>query len=233
MNTASKEHTNWLVCLLVLVSLLSCKPSSTSESPGTPKGQTAKGEADAGRAALSKNEMIQIARRELRNRGHDPNNPAIYYDEGNRWWHKCFPEPLPELAGHDYQVIECWDGISEPAWILIDRKTGAILKTLIGYGPSLETRDGETLSKDEMIQAAQRVLRFLERDPNKVTTYYDEDNQRWHTCFPKPLPELAGHDYQVIEYIHDEPRGFSDPLWIVIDKKTGTVLKVVAAPVQN
>ncbi len=231
MNTAGKGQTHWLVCVLVLVNLLSCKPSSTSESPGTLNGQTARGEVDTRRAALSKDEMIQIAKREMRNWGRDPASLTTYYDEDNQGWHRCFPKPLPELAGHDYQVIDCWDHRSEPVWILIDRKTGTILKTLTGYGPSLETRDGETLSKDEMIQAAMRVLRYLKENERRI--YYDEDNQRWHRFFPKPLPGLAGHDYQAIECIDDEPDSFTHPLWLLIDKKTGTVLKVVPAAVQN
>ena len=100
-------------------------------------------------------------------------------------------------------IIRCLSARSErePVRIVIDRKTGTILMTLIGYGPSVEPRDGETLSKDEMIQVAHRVLHYRERNPNKVALYYDEGNQRWHICFPKPLPELAGHDYQVIEYL--------------------------------
>jgi hypothetical protein len=225
VNMGSEGQTHRIVCLLVLVGLLSCRPSSTSESPQTPNGQTAKGGTDAGRAGLSKDEMIQVAKRELHNRGHDPNNLRIYYDEGNRYWHRCFPKPLPELEGRDYQVMDCWDRISEPVWILIDRKTGAVLKTVIGYGPSLETRDGDTLSKDEVIQVAELVLRYRDMDPNDLTMYYDEDNQRWHRCFPKPVAELEGHDYQVVEYLDDKPGNMSDPLWIVIDKKTGAILK--------
>jgi hypothetical protein len=119
--------------LLVLVSLLSCRPSSTSESPGTPNGQTAKGEADARRATLSKDEMIQTAKRGLR----DPNGYAIHYDEDNQLWHRCFTKPMPELEGHDYQVIQFFydqpGSMSTPVWILIDKKTGTILKKVVSY----------------------------------------------------------------------------------------------------
>ena len=87
-------------------------------------------------------------------------------------------------------------------------------------------RDG--LSKEEVIDAANRAARQHDLNPNKCDIIYDEGNRLWRDAFPKLVPDLDGHNYQAIRFWrrHSMPIP-SEPRWILIDRKTGEVLKTV------
>jgi len=87
-----------------------------------------------------------------------------------------------------------------------------------------------TLSKGQIIAAANAAVRRLGKDPNEFDVTYDEGNAIWiSTAYhqeptPKPLPpQLQGHDYQVVMY---RPRAlqFGGGLWVFIDRNTGEEL---------
>ena len=148
MGSSKKERVFLLICMCVCMALMSCKPRGTEEGPKESKSDSVAGQVDVRREGLSQEEIIDAANRALRQMELDPKKCAVLYDEGNRFWKDAFPKLLPDLKGHDYQAIEYWERHyvptpSEPVWIVIDRKTGDVLKTIVGTRVVMAVGDSE------------------------------------------------------------------------------------------
>jgi hypothetical protein len=126
-----------LICLCVYVAPLSCKPRATERSPKESKGESVDGQVGVGSEGLSKEQVMDAAKRVALHHRMNPDSCDIVYDEGNRLWRDAFPKLLPDLDGHDYQAVRFRRRHSrpipsEPLWVLIDRKNGEVLKIIIG-----------------------------------------------------------------------------------------------------
>jgi hypothetical protein len=91
---------------------------------------------------------------------------------------------------------------------------------------------GETtssvLSKEQIVEIANGVARRHGYDPKEMV--YDEGNASWKKEPRGPWPELEGHDFQVVYYSHRSPYTAGGGLWVLVDRNTGKVLRVVGAP---
>ncbi len=79
------------------------------------------------------------------------------------------------------------------------------------------------LSKEQILAITDAVA--LERGwfP-QVRRTYDEGNALWKRCYGYwHPPELEGHDYQVVMYVHADALLDGD-LEVVVDRNTGAVL---------
>jgi len=85
---------------------------------------------------------------------------------------------------------------------------------------------GTPLSKEQIIAVAQTVARERGWYPGNLCIY-DEGNSLWMRTYGLvPVPELDGHDYQVVMYVRPQAMTDGGDLAIVVDRKTGAVLKV-------
>jgi len=85
---------------------------------------------------------------------------------------------------------------------------------------------GTDLSREQIIDAANKVARNHGLDPDQMTIRYDEGNALWRASNYTDVSELADKDYQVVAYWMKPPApegGF----WVLVDKKTGRILKTV------
>jgi len=82
---------------------------------------------------LSREQIIDAANKAARNHGLDPDQMTISYDEGNALWRTSNYTDVSELADKDYQAVSYWWKPLAPEggfWVLVDKKTGRILKTV-------------------------------------------------------------------------------------------------------
>jgi hypothetical protein len=83
------------------------------------------------------------------------------------------------------------------------------------------------LSREQIIDAANTAARERGWKLEESRSVFDEDNARWRSVFSDiTIPEVEGHDYQVIIYIRRAIMP-SEPLWVAVDRSTGKVLRVV------
>ena len=85
---------------------------------------------------------------------------------------------------------------------------------------------GTDLSREQILDAANKVAKSRGRDPDQMDVFYDEGNAVWRTLNYTDVSELADKDYQAVAYSQNPPvpeGGF----WVLIDKKTGKKLKTV------
>jgi len=95
-----------------------------------------------------------------------------------------------------------------------------------------QVEGGKTvLSKEKIIKIADRAARRHGRKPEDCIVIYDEENAYWtrNVNARGPWPELEGHDYQAVIYNYRVPRP-SGSLWVLVDRNTGNVLKVIVEP---
>jgi len=88
---------------------------------------------------LSKTEILEIAGRALLEKGPSPKRCQVTYDEENKFWRLTHPKLAVELEGRDFQAVrymrKFWfPAAVSPWWILIDTKTGAVLRVDLGEG---------------------------------------------------------------------------------------------------
>ncbi len=100
----------------------------------------------------------------------------------------------------------------------------------ISEKPASEQKAGperNVLSKEQIISIANAVARRYGRDPDKSIVIYDEENALWRSTFPAG-PAFDGHDYQAVAYRDRSGEYiFSGHLWVIIDRNTGEVLRVL------
>jgi hypothetical protein len=139
MKLLIKRRGAWVLCLLAGVNLMSCKPSHHSKADSESNRPAAARETEAREEVLSKEQIIELTNHAIRERGFDLGRHRTYYDEGNRFWDHYFSRSSPELQGLDYQAVMYYVEPSEamfwdPVWVVIDKKTGVVLKTALGFG---------------------------------------------------------------------------------------------------
>ncbi len=81
------------------------------------------------------------------------------------------------------------------------------------------------LTKPEIVNIAYREVRNSFEDSDKLSIYYDENNELWTKQFSDTVPELMGRDFQAIQFYRKT--FFSSPsgvIWLCVDKKTGEIL---------
>ncbi len=125
----------WLLGLAVLVCLAtaSCEPKHIQTTPQGVKQTGLDGQADKKTTPLSKEQIIAIADAVARDYGWQPEE-RLAYDKGNVLWEAAFRGVrVPELEGHDYQVLVYGRrGVlfGGDLSVVVDRNTGAVLKIL-------------------------------------------------------------------------------------------------------
>ena len=90
-------------------------------------------------------------------------------------------------------------------------------------GVEMRTR---TLAREQIIHRANGVVRQHGRDPKRFHVIYDDGNVAWRSTVKIPVPELQGHDYQLVMY---RPRAqqLGGELWVVVDRNTGDELRFI------
>jgi hypothetical protein len=86
-----------------------------------------------------------------------------------------------------------------------------------------------TLSKEQIIEIANRAARRHGCNPEEMDVIYDEGNAGWRSIAVGPWPELEGHDFQAVVYWHRPPIP-EGGLWVLVDRNTGQVLSASRAP---
>lgn len=122
-----------LVCVLVVMELMSCRPSGKQAVLEKSESDSGQRKAEMKKSVLSKEQIIEIANRAARQRGRDPERCVIGYDEGNVFWRKVARGPWHELEGHDFQAVgyDYREPIaSGTLWVLVDRNTGEVLSAM-------------------------------------------------------------------------------------------------------
>ncbi len=137
MSSSEKRGISLLICMCVCMAPISCKPRGIDKRPKESKSEFPDVEVDVGKDGLSKAEIVEAAGRAARQMDLDPKKCDVLYDEGNRLWRNAFPKLVADLEGHDYQAVQYQRRQSvptpgEPVWVLIDRTTGDVLKTVVG-----------------------------------------------------------------------------------------------------
>ena len=82
------------------------------------------------------------------------------------------------------------------------------------------------LSREQIIDAANKAARNHGLDPDQMDVVYDEGNGYWRVANYKDMPELADKDYQAVAYLQ-KPTAPEGGFWVLVDKKTGRILKTV------
>lgn len=125
-----------LTCMCIGAVAMFCKPPANKENPRDPDANST-GVGPSGGERLSKTEILGIAERAAREKGLNPKRCDVVYDEENRFWRLTHPKLASGFEGHDYQAIyyvrKVW-GLSAvtPLWVLIDTRTGDVLRAEFG-----------------------------------------------------------------------------------------------------
>ncbi len=91
-----------------------------------------------------------------------------------------------------------------------------------------EMGEKTVLSKEQIVQIANGAARRHGYDPKEMV--YDEGNVAWKKEPRGPWPELEGHDFQAVEYWHRSLYTAGGGIWVLVDRNTGEVLRVVGSP---
>jgi len=87
-----------------------------------------------------------------------------------------------------------------------------------------------TFSKEQqlIIDAANAAVQEHGADLKKFYVVYDEGNALWRSSVGNiHVPELDGHDYQLVIYAHRDKLQIGGDLWVLVDKNTREVLIVI------
>jgi hypothetical protein len=127
-----------LVCMCIGAVAMFCKSPGNKKSLRGPDANSMGVRSD-GSERLSKTEILDIAGRALREKGPNPRRCHVTYDEENKFWRLTHPKLAVELEGRDFQAVrymrKFWfPAAVSPWWILIDTKTGAVLRVELGEG---------------------------------------------------------------------------------------------------
>jgi hypothetical protein len=146
VSSGMKAKVLLVVGIGVLASTVSCTPETQAPrrrpAVGAPKQQAA-----AQPVQLTREGVIQIAWREARQSGYDPNNSDATYDSGNAAWMHMEARmtevarnvgssaPPSMFAGHDYQVVYFHHRdavVGGLLYVFIDINTGRVLGSIAG-----------------------------------------------------------------------------------------------------
>jgi hypothetical protein len=204
------------------------------------------------RHALTKEELLDAASVAAGKRGWSSEGLEIVYDENNAVFNYFFFSAwrMPELDGREYRTVIYRTGRSRPRrslWISVDKYTGEVLQVFEapGYDASLGTtgtqttevrsqtanRAGKTnagrrtLSREQIIDAAEAAAAEHSWGPDKCYAVYDEGNAIWKFCWPAHDRELEGCSYQAVIFKRRVIIPGGD-LFVVVDSKTGDILTV-------
>ena len=86
---------------------------------------------------LTKTEIIQIARKALKDEvGLDVDQYKVTYDSDNKKWNKHYADRYSDLGGRNYQAVYFTPTDLQigggPHWVCIDKQTGEVLQFDIG-----------------------------------------------------------------------------------------------------
>jgi hypothetical protein len=117
----------------IYLTATSCQPTGAQATRQSLSKDGSEQPAGAGKAQLSKEQILAIKDAVALERGWFPQVRRTY-DTGNALWKRCYRGWRPaEIEGHDYQMVMCahaeaiLDGGLE---VVVDRNTGAVLLTL-------------------------------------------------------------------------------------------------------
>lgn len=134
MRSRKKVWISVLIFTILCWAGMSCKPRS--EGAGSDESTTRDSEvgAEMNTTDLSREQILDAANKVARKHGLNPDRMTIRYDEGNEYWQASTSKlNMPELADKDYQAVSYWMKPLAPEggfWVLVDKKTGRILKTV-------------------------------------------------------------------------------------------------------
>lgn len=87
--------------------------------------------------------------------------------------------------------------------------------------------ESQLLATDQILDAANTTARECGWNLEKFRVFFDEDNAWWRSKLSGVrVPEVEGHDFQVVMYTPREPAEAEDRI-IVVDKNTGDILAIV------
>ncbi len=85
-----------------------------------------------------------------------------------------------------------------------------------------------TEEQQVLIEAASVAVRQHGDDLKKFRVIYDEGNAIWKSDIKNiPVPELDGHDYQLIIYAPRDRRQLGGILYVLVDRNTREVLRII------
>jgi hypothetical protein len=94
-----------------------------------------------------------------------------------------------------------------------------------GSGGQNEIKKTE-LSREQIINIADKVARDHNRDPEQMKVVYDDGNATWRRIPESRDVDFPDHDFQVVVYWRRPPVA-EGGLWVLVDRNAGEVLKVV------
>jgi len=124
----------WLLMMFICAGLTSCEPTHRQATTESLSKGGSEDHADMGKKPLSREQIIDAANTAARERGWKLEESRSVFDEDNARWRSVFSDiTIPEVEGHDYQVIIYIRRAimpSEPLWVAVDRSTGKVLRVV-------------------------------------------------------------------------------------------------------
>ena len=135
MRSRKKMWMSVLIFTILCWAGMSCRPPSEGVGSDESTIRDSEVRAEMKTTDLSREQIIDAANKVARNHGLNPDQMMIRYDEGNEYWRASTSnyKDMPELADKDYQAVSYWMKPISPEggfWVLVDKKTGRILKTV-------------------------------------------------------------------------------------------------------